>query len=140
MIGPIDTPHEFLFIPDLGPVVVDLAAKPEAYGRAWNLAGVGVTSQRKLANEIFARAGRKPKLFVLGKTAIRLIGLFDPIMREFVEMHYLQTTPVLMDDSALAKLIGPIHKTPYSEGIRLTFEAYRALAQTSSSRKSATAA
>lgn len=32
MIGPIDRPHEFLFVPDIGRVVVDLAAKPEAYG------------------------------------------------------------------------------------------------------------
>jgi hypothetical protein len=29
-----------------------------------------------------------------------------------------------MDDCALAQLLGPIHKTPYSEGLRLTYEAY----------------
>ena len=132
IVGPIDTPHEFLFIPDLGPVVVDLAAKPEAYGRAWNFAGAGVTSQRKLANEIFAMAGRKPKLLVMGRTALRLIGIFNPLMREMVEMHYLQTSPVLMDDRELVQLIGPIHKTPYSEGLRQTFETYRRAAHTSS--------
>ncbi len=124
MIGPIDTPHEFLFVPDLGPVVVDLAEKPEAYGRAWNLAGAGIISQREAARQIFAMAGRKPKVLALGKTAVRLMGLFDPLMREMVEMHYLQTTPVLMDDGALAQLIGPIKKTPYAEGLRITYEAY----------------
>ena len=134
MIGPIDTPHEFLFVPDLGPVVVDLAEKPEAYGRAWNLAGAGTITQREAARQIFALAGRKPKLFVLGKTALRLAGLFDPLMREFVEMSYLQTTPVLMDDRALAQLIGPIRKTPYAEGLRRTFEVYRAAAQASSAK------
>lgn len=132
MIGPIDTPHEFLFIPDLGPVVVDLAANPGAYGRAWNLAGASVTTQRKLADQIFSSAERKPKLFVLGKIALRILGIFDPVMRELVEMNYLQTSPVLMDDSALESLIGPIHKTPYSEGINLTFEAYRTKARATS--------
>ena len=130
VIGPIDTPHEFLFIPDLGPVVVDLSLKPEAYGRAWNLAGAGVTSQRKMVDEIFAMAGRKPRVLPLGKTSLRLIGLFDPFMRELIEMHYLQTSPVLLDDSDLVRLLGSVHKTPYSEGLRLTLEAYRAAAQT----------
>ena len=40
------------------------------------------------------------------------------IMRELVEMHYLQTTPVLMDDSALAKLLGNVKKTPYAVGVK----------------------
>jgi len=30
-------------------------------------------------------------------------------MRELVEMHYLLTTPVLMDDSALRGLLGSVH-------------------------------
>jgi nucleoside-diphosphate-sugar epimerase len=125
MIGPIDTPHEFVFVPDVGNVVVDLAAKPEAYGHWWNLAGAGVTTQREMADAIFARAKRKPKLRVMGKTGLRIFGLFSPLMREFVEMHYLQTTPVLMDDSALMALIGPIKKTSYADGIALTSAAPR---------------
>lgn len=63
--------------------------------------------------------GRKPKLRVVGKTGLRLIGLFNPLMREMVEMHYLQTTPVLMDDSALMRLLGGVKKTSYAEGVRL---------------------
>ncbi len=132
MIGPIDTPHDFLFVPDLGPIMVDLATHPEAYGRAWNLAGAGTITQREAARQIFAMAGRKPKLFVLGKTALRISGLFDKLMREIVEMHYLQTNPVLLNDDALAQLIGPICKTSYAEGLRQTFEVYRAAAQNSS--------
>ena len=124
MIGPIDLPHEFVFIPDVGPVVLDLAAKAEAYGRWWNLAGAGVTSQRDIANSVFAMAGRKPKVRVINKTMIRVLGLFNPFMRELVEMHYLQTSPVLLDDRALIQLLGPIHKTPYAEGLKLTFDAY----------------
>ena len=46
-----------------------------------------------------------------------MLGLFDPLLRELVEMHYLQTNPVLLNDDTLHKLIGPIHKTPYEEGL-----------------------
>ena len=124
MVGPIDTPHEFFFVPDLGPVIVALAANPQAYGRAWNLAGAGSITQREAARRIFALAGRKPRLLTLGKTAVRALGLFDPFMRELVEMHYLQTTPVLLDDRALSRLLGPIRKTPYAEGLAKTYAVY----------------
>ncbi|MPN32941.1 hypothetical protein SDC9_180424 [bioreactor metagenome] len=44
-------------------------------------------------------------------------------MREMVEMNYLITEPLIMDDSALQRLIGPVRKTPYVEGIRQTLAA-----------------
>jgi len=122
MIGPIDTPHEFVYVPDVGPVALDLAAKPEARGRWWNLAGAGITTQRKMAEMAFAVTGRKPKIRAAGKTTLRVLGLFNPMMREMVEMHYLQTTPVIMDDSALSSLLGGLQKTPYPEGIRKSVE------------------
>jgi nucleoside-diphosphate-sugar epimerase len=122
MVGPIDTPHEFVYVPDVGPVALDLAAKPEARGRWWNLAGVGTTTQRQMAEMAFAQTGRKMKVRVAGKTMLRVMGLFNPFMRELVEMHYLQTTPVLMDDTALTKLLGTIKKTPYEEGVRQSVE------------------
>ena len=61
-----------------------------------------------------------------GKTMLRLLGLRDALMREMVEMHYLLTTPVLLDDAALRALLGDIKKTSYDEGIRLTLAATRA--------------
>ena len=122
MIGPIDTAHEFVYVPDVGPVALDLAAKPEAHGRWWNLAGAGVTTQRQMAEMAFSVTGRKPKLRVAGKTMLRTMGLFNPLMREMVEMHYLQTTSVLLDDSALTNLLGPLKKTTYSEGVRRSVE------------------
>jgi nucleoside-diphosphate-sugar epimerase len=125
MIGPIDRPHEFVFVPDVGPVVLALAAEPEAYGKWWNFAGAGAITQREIADKVFALAGRPPKLRVAGKTMLRVIGLFNPFMREFVEMHYLISEPVLMDDTALHRLLGTVQKTPYDQGIRLTYEAYK---------------
>nr|CAF05635.1 hypothetical protein [Archangium disciforme] len=126
LIGPIDPPHEYVYVPDVGPTVTALMDAPGAYGRWWNLAGAGVTSQRKLVEEIYAQAGHLAKFMTAGKGMLRLIGLFNPFMREMVEMHYLLTEPVLMDDSALHKLLGSVRKTPYSEGIRQTLEATRA--------------
>ena len=130
LVGPIDIPHEFVFVPDVGPVALALAAKPDAYGHWWNFAGAGSITQRQIATEVFSMAGRKPKFRVAGKSMLRLMGLFSPFMRELVEMHYLMTNPVLMDDRALRHLLGDVHKTPYSEGLRITFDAYRGIPTT----------
>jgi nucleoside-diphosphate-sugar epimerase len=125
MVGPIDTPHEFVYVPDVGPVLLDLAAHPEAYGKWWNFAGAGAITQRQIADEVFRLAGRPPRIRVAGKFMLRILGTFNPLMRELVEMHYLLTTPVLMDDTALQRLLGTARKTPYPEGIRKTLEWYQ---------------
>lgn len=125
MIGPIDVPHEFVFMPDVGPVVEALTRTSSAFGRVLHLGGAGVITQREMASRAFALADRPPKLMVAGKPMLRALGLFNPLMRELVEMHYLITEPLILDDSALHGLLGPIRKTPYDEGIRQTLYAAR---------------
>ncbi|QQC64873.1 NAD-dependent epimerase/dehydratase family protein [Paraburkholderia ginsengisoli] len=131
IVGPVDVPHEFIYLPDVGPVVETLTRTPAAYGRWWHLAGTGTLTQREVARQAYALAGRAPKLLVAGKTMLRVLGLFNPLMRELVEMNYLMTEPLVLDDSALTKLLGPIARTSYEEGIRRCFEAARDAASAS---------
>ena len=125
LIGPIDRLHEFVFVPDVGPVVAKLVATPQAYGRVWHLAGAGVTTQKAIVEEIARQTNKPLKFRTAGKTMLRVLGLFNPMLREMVEMHYLLTQPVLMDDRALENLIGPLAKTPYDDGVRLTLASMR---------------
>jgi nucleoside-diphosphate-sugar epimerase len=123
LVGPIDTPHQFVFVPDVGPIICQLLAADGAWGQAWNFAGSGTTTQRELVTKIYAMAGSPLRMMVAGKMTLRVLGLFNPMMREMVEMHYLQTDPVLMDDSRLDKLLGGLKRTSYDQGIRSTLEA-----------------
>lgn len=123
MVGPIDRPHEFVFVPDVGPVVARLAETPAAFGHVWHLAGAGVTTQRDLVDEMQRQTGRQFALRVAGKTMLRVMGLFNRMLRELAEMNYLMSEPLIMDDSALQRLLGPVQKTPYAEGIRQTLAA-----------------
>jgi nucleoside-diphosphate-sugar epimerase len=120
MIGPVDRPHEFVFVPDVGPVVAKMLDTPAAFGRAWNLGGAGATTQLELMRMAF---GGPPRYMAAGKMMLRVMGLFDPFLKEFVEMHYLMTDPLIVDDSALAQLLGGIKKTPYNEGVRQSLAA-----------------
>jgi nucleoside-diphosphate-sugar epimerase len=128
VMSPLDTPHEFVYVPDVGPVVVRLIDEPRAFGRVWHLAGAGVTTQRAMIQRVERELGHPVKVMAVGKTMLRLIGAFNPLMREFVEMHYLLTDPVILDDGALHNLLGPLQKTTYDDGVRATLAAMRAVA------------
>jgi nucleoside-diphosphate-sugar epimerase len=128
VIGPIDTPHEFIFVPDVAETLIALSEKEEAYSKAWNVAGSGLITTRQFAEQVFGTAHQKPRLRVAGKFMLRVVGLFNPLSRELVEMHYLWTTPVKLDDTRLRQLLPNLHKTPYTEGIQATMDAMRSRA------------
>lgn len=123
LIGPADTPHEYIFIPDMAPVVLRLLDEPRPFGKVWHLGGAGTLTQREFTEKVFATAGREPKLFVVPPWMLKLVGLFNPLMREVSEMQYLFAQPVILDDTAIHELLGEIHKTSYDEGIAQTVAA-----------------
>ena len=118
VIGPLDTPHEFVFVPDVAPVVAELLRRPDSFGTIYNLAGPGPITTRAFIAEVERASGRRLRRFVVGPVLLRFFGLFVPLLRELVEMHYLWTAPVLLDDAKLHRVLGAVRKTPYADGIR----------------------
>jgi nucleoside-diphosphate-sugar epimerase len=125
LIAPIDRPHQFVYVPDVGPVVLDLLRHPEAHGRWWHLAGDGTASVQEIVAMVDQLAGKPLKTRAVGLGMLRAIGLFQPVMRELVEMNYLLTDPFILDDSALRALLSDVKKTPLQEGLRQSVEAAR---------------
>jgi nucleoside-diphosphate-sugar epimerase len=119
-LGPLDAPHEFLYVPDAGPVIVSLAGRADCYGEAWNFGGAGEIAGRQFLAMAYREAGAEPKWRTAGRNLLRVAGLFQPAMRELAEMYYLQETPVILDDSKLVRKLGGVNKTTYLEGIRHT--------------------
>lgn len=123
-LGDPDTPHEFVFIPDTGAVIAGLLEREGSFGKRWNLAGPGTITGREFISLVFQALSRPVRLRAVPRWMVRLMGLFDPMMRELAELHYLGVTPVVLDDSRLAAHLGPVHKTPYAEGVRRMVEWY----------------
>jgi nucleoside-diphosphate-sugar epimerase len=124
-IGPTDRPREFFFVPDAGPVVLDLLEREDSFGQAWNFGGPGTITGRQFIDQVYRVAGQAPKFRAVGPALLRLAGLFDAQLRELVEMHYLAVSPVILDDSNLHRHLGAVHKTTYEDGIRQAWEWYR---------------
>jgi nucleoside-diphosphate-sugar epimerase len=120
-VGPVNTPHEFVFVPDTGPVIVELASRAECYGAAWNFGGAATINTMDFITRIYRAVGRSPKYRTVGAGMLKFLGWFNPTMREVVEMLYLQETPVILDDTKLLAKF-PVHKTSYDDGIRQTLD------------------
>jgi nucleoside-diphosphate-sugar epimerase len=124
-LGPAGTPHEFVYVPDSGPVIADLAQAPDCYGEAWHFAGPEAISALDFITRVYRAAGSAPKYRSVSRTLMRVLGWFKPDYAEVPEMMYLQETPVLLDDSKLLARFPATKKTAYDVGIRQTLEAMR---------------
>jgi nucleoside-diphosphate-sugar epimerase len=120
--GVVNTQHEFVYMPDVGPILAELASRADCYGEAWHYGGPGPINTLDFITRVYRAVGRAPKYRVAGKTLLRIFGWFNPDIREVIEMLYLQETPVILDDSKLATKLGPLHKTSYDDGIRQTID------------------
>lgn len=125
VVGPLDVPREYVYVPDVGPAIAGLFAKPEAFGRSYNFGGPGLITTRDFIAAVERAAGTRIKTLGANKTLLRLLGTFNPLMREVVEMYYLFTDPVVLDDAALRVVLPNLTKTPYESGIRATVAALR---------------
>ena len=121
-IGPVNAPHEFVYVPDTGAVIAELADRADCYGEAWNFGGPGEINTLDFITRVYRATGRAPKYRTFGRGLLKAAGWFNPVMRELVEMLYLEETPVILDDSKVTAKLGTVHKTPYDEGIQKTLE------------------
>ena len=121
-VGPVNPAHEFVFVPDTGPVIADLAECQSCYGEAWNFGGPGEINTLDFITRVYRAAGRTPKYRTVGRGFLKIAGWFNPLYRELIEMVYLQETPVILDDGKLLAKLPNVKKTSYDEGIRRTLE------------------
>ena len=80
-VGPVNTLHEFVFVPDAGPVIVELGSRDDCYGAAWNFAGPGAINTLDFLTRVYRAAGHTPKYRTAGRGVLKVLGWFNPLMR-----------------------------------------------------------
>ena len=75
--------------------------------------------------------GHPVKVSAMGKTMLRIGGLFIPEARETVEMFYEFDKPFVVDSSQFERTFG-VKATPIEEAIKATVAWYRAHPQSKS--------
>jgi nucleoside-diphosphate-sugar epimerase len=93
--------------------------REEALGGAWHLPNPETVTTREFVGMIFEEVGRPPRVQAAPKILLRAIGLFNPGIRETIEMLYEFEEPFVVDHSRLE------HATPLKEAIGETVRWYR---------------
>lgn len=126
LVGRLDQPHTWSYLPDMARALVTLAEHEAAYGRAWHLPVAGpLTGAQFLGLVLEATGATRGRPTTTGKTTLRVAGLFDRTARELPEMLYQFDAPFVVDDSAYRGEIAAFDSTPHEVGIRQTVDWFR---------------
>jgi len=121
-IGNMSVPREYVYLPDAARMIVEIAQREESYGAGqnWHIPGPGLISGHALVRIAQQTAGKRKAVMPLGRIGLSLIGLFNPVMKEVVEMLYLTEEPLVLSGEKYERLIGPIQWTPHEQAIAAT--------------------
>jgi nucleoside-diphosphate-sugar epimerase len=117
-LSSIDYRHSFTFTPDAGKATALLGNTADAYDQVWHLPTTpNPFTGKEMIEAIAKEMGVEPKIQVASKIMVRLIGLFNPIMKETIEMIYQYDRDYVFDSSKFIQRFN-FTPTPYLEGIR----------------------
>ena len=127
VLGDVGALHTQSYVPDIARALVTVAADPDAHGRAWHSPNAPAISQQAFAELTYRLAGTTGKAKATPKIALRAVGLFNPTVRELIEMLYEFENDFVVDSSAYTERYGD-SATPLDEGIEATLAWYRSVA------------
>jgi len=123
-----DFPHDYAYVPDVARALVELIDAPDdACGQAWNVPSAPTRTLREILTLAAQIAGVPLRIQAIPGWAQRLVGLFEPNMRELVEMRFQTDRPYLVDHSKFSSRFG-WEATSFEDGLAATITSYRAAA------------
>jgi nucleoside-diphosphate-sugar epimerase len=123
LLGKVDLPHSYTFVPDIGKALVILGEKEEALGQTWHIPSPETMTTREVINLIYQNSGYSPKIRTVPSFLVKLLGLFNSTFREIGEMVYEYEKPFVMDDSKFKQTFG-MNPVPMEQAIKETVEWY----------------
>jgi hypothetical protein len=91
----------------------------------WHLLAAEPLTGRQFLTLVSEAAGLAPKADVASRPMIRLVGVFDPLVRELNETLYQFERPFVSDASKFQGAFGPFEPTPHQEAVRHTVDWFR---------------
>jgi len=103
-LGNPDLPHTYSYVPDIAVGFATLGTDARAIGAVWHLPGPQTVSTRALLDLVAAEVWHPVGVRSVPRLAMRALGLFNPTMRELVEMTYEFDEPFVLDTTKYTAL------------------------------------
>lgn len=114
--------HNFTFTPDAAKATALLGNTESAYNQIWHLPTAAPLTGKQWIEKVAKELGVEPKTQVASKFIIQLMGIFNPIMKEFVEMLYQWDRDYKFDSSKFETVFN-LKPTPIDDAIKQIIKA-----------------
>jgi nucleoside-diphosphate-sugar epimerase len=112
-IGASDVTHTWTYLADFARALAAAGATEAAWGRAWHVPSPQALTFRQLATLFADAAGApEPRIRPLPMTAVRVLGIGSPMLREVFAMGYQFVEPFVMDSTVSQGVLG-VAPTPW---------------------------
>jgi len=91
-------------------------------GEIWRVPNPATLTTRQFLQMIFEEVGKAPRIQAAPGFLVKVMGLFNPLMRELKEMLYEFENPFIVDDSSTEMPLAG--KSPPPDAIRMTLDWY----------------
>ena len=115
-VGDPDRLHNFIYVPDAARATSTLALHPESDNQVWHLPTPVPLPDRDMLTLVAEVLGVPERHLTINKAMLRLIGLFDLVVRNSVEMYYQYEHDYRFDSTKFARTFG-LPPTPYREAL-----------------------
>ena len=118
--GPVDVPHEFIYIDDAAQALLVASGQEKAYGRRYTVSGTAPITVRKLCRLVYQASGTQGKVSGMPPWMLALAGLFNREARAARGIMHVFAYDVRMDGSDLRRDFGFSPQVGYEEGVKRT--------------------
>jgi nucleoside-diphosphate-sugar epimerase len=118
-MGDPDMPHAYTNVADVARALAILGEREDGLGKVWHIPTPPAESTRAVAQRIGAELGLHVDVVRVPKLLLRAVGLFNPFVREIVEMTYQWEVPFEVDDRRFRSTFG-MEPTPIEEAVAET--------------------
>ena len=119
LMGKADQPHTFTYTVDFGKALAIVGTHDEALGQAWHVPSAPPVTQGEFVAALSEELGQPVRTQLGSPLIIRLMGLFNPTLREMNEMMYEFTKPFVLDSSKFERTFG-MAPAPFRQQLRDT--------------------
>lgn len=125
LIGSVDEPHSWTYPTDVARLLISVAIDERAWGKAWHVPTNSPRTQRQVMNDLADAAGvQHVRVSQLSPVITRILGVFNPAIRELEETAHQRDRPFVIDDTAARTTFG-LDPTPWEEIMRAVIAHYR---------------
>jgi nucleoside-diphosphate-sugar epimerase len=117
--------HSLTYTPDAGKATAILGNTENAYNQVWHLpTDRNALTGKEFIEKVAKEFGLSPRYKVLPRWMLQMVGLFNGIIRESMEMLYQYDSDYLFDSNKFDKAFD-FRATSYGQGIRETVKAMK---------------